>query len=148
MTLPVALVVEGRRCVVAGGGRIALRKIKALLGCGALVTCVSPSFHPEIASLRAACERLTLVRRVFESLDLDGAFLAVAATNDTDANRRICAEAARRSVLCSSVNTPDASSFHSMGIVNARGLTIGISSGGTDPAAVKSMRLAIEEALG
>ncbi|HEY6428879.1 MAG TPA: NAD(P)-dependent oxidoreductase, partial [Acidimicrobiales bacterium] len=76
---PVNLLVAGRRCVVVGAGRVAARKVAGLLDAGAVVHVVAPDLGAEILDWRDA-GRLTADERPFRPTDLDGAWLATAAT--------------------------------------------------------------------
>ncbi|HEX5498106.1 MAG TPA: NAD(P)-dependent oxidoreductase, partial [Thermomicrobiales bacterium] len=78
---PIALELSGKRCLVVGGGVIADGKLDALLAAGAQVILVSPDVLPRIAAF-AADGQIDWRRRLYESADLDGAFLAIAATDD------------------------------------------------------------------
>ena len=75
---PAHLLVAGRRCVVVGGGRLAVRKVEALLDAGAAVVVVALEASPPIRAW-AESGRLTLQARAFHPSDLDGAWLATAA---------------------------------------------------------------------
>jgi precorrin-2 dehydrogenase/sirohydrochlorin ferrochelatase len=101
--LPVDLLLEGRRCLVVGGGPIAARKIGHLLEAGARVTVVARDVVPEVRAY-ARSPRVTRVSREFRPADLKAAFLVFAATNDGSVNGRVIAEARRRGVLCCSVD--------------------------------------------
>lgn len=99
-TLPVALLVEGRRCLVVGGGAVAGRKAEALLDAGAEVTMVAPATGERAAGLRKR-RGFTLACREFALADLQpGLFLAVAATDDAALNRRILDACHARGLLC------------------------------------------------
>ena len=76
---------EGRRCLVVGGGRVGLEKAKGLLDCGAVVTVVAPQIEPELA---AAAGRAGAAS-AYETADLDGNLLVVAATPVRSVNRRV-----------------------------------------------------------
>src|SRR5205814_9088783 len=78
---PVNLVVAGRRCVVVGAGRIAARKIDALLAAGADVHVVAPEVGADVRTW-ADAGRLRLSERPFAPADLDDAWLATTATGD------------------------------------------------------------------
>ena len=91
------LVLEGRRVVVVGGGHVAQRRVPALLASGARVTVVSPEVTPAIEGLGA---EVTIVLREFEDSDLDGAWYALAATDDAAVNARVAAVAEQERVFC------------------------------------------------
>src|SRR5947209_3544106 len=79
---------SGRRCLVVGGGDVGLEQVEGLLACDGKVTLVAPEVHPELAQL-ALEGAIRWERREYERSDLEGAFLAIAATNDTEVNIRV-----------------------------------------------------------
>lgn len=96
---PVGLRLEGLRVLVAGGGRVAQRRVPGLLAAGAEVVVVSPETTPAVEGMATAGE-ITWHRRRFEDADLDEAWYVVAATDDHVVNERISSEARRRRVFC------------------------------------------------
>src|SRR5687768_12471960 len=92
------LKLKGRDCLVVGGGEIGLEKVEGLLACEGSVTLVAPDAVGELEAY-ASEGSIRWERRAFEPADLDGKFLAVAATNDTDANIRVYEEAEARAML-------------------------------------------------
>src|ERR1035438_4003479 len=76
---------SGRRCLVVGGGTVGLEKVEGLLVCGAAVTLVAPAAHDELVGL-AAEGSIGWERRRFQTADLDGSFLVIAATDDSEVN--------------------------------------------------------------
>jgi uroporphyrin-III C-methyltransferase len=91
--------VAGRAAVVFGGGGSALRQVAALIQAGAVVTVVDDRVGATIADL-AGRGSLTWHRRTFVPADLDGAWLAVAATDSTDTDRRIAALCNEQRIWC------------------------------------------------
>src|SRR4029077_4402378 len=88
----------GRRCLVVGGGDVALEKVEGLLACDADVTLVAPEAHPSLVEL-ASEGSIRWERREYESGDLEGALIAIAATSNTDVNIRVFDDAERRAML-------------------------------------------------
>src|ERR671922_443204 len=88
----------GRRCVVVGGGDVGLEKVEGLLACDARVVLVAPTAVPELEEL-AAEGSIEWLRREYRSGDLEGTFVAIAATDDTDVNIRVFEDAERRARL-------------------------------------------------
>src|SRR3989441_9790573 len=82
------LKLSGRRCVVIGGGDIGLEKVEGLLACDGDVAVIAPEAHPELQQL-AMEGSIAWERREYDPADLDRAFLAIAATNETDVNIRV-----------------------------------------------------------
>ena len=93
---PVGLRLGGRRVLVVGGGHVAQRRVPALVAAGADVVVVSPEVTP---ALEGMAGEVTLVLREFEDGDLDGAWYAIAATDDPVVNARILAGAAERRIF-------------------------------------------------
>jgi len=144
---PLALKVSGRRCVVVGGGRVAERKVASLLGCGAAVTVVSPECAPELEAL-AERGAIAVERRGFVPADLDGALIAIAATDDTTVNQAVLDAGKERGVLVNVVDVPDLCDFYVPASVVRGDLQITVSTGGACPALAKQLRKEISEQFG
>jgi precorrin-2 dehydrogenase/sirohydrochlorin ferrochelatase len=142
-----ALKLKGRRCLVVGGGDIGLEKVEGLLLCDGDVHVVAPEVVPELAKY-AAEGSITLERRTFVDGDLDGAFLAVAATSDTDDNISVSEGAERRAMLVNVVDVPPLCNFILPAIVRSGPLAIAISTAGASPALAKRMKREIAESFG
>ena len=138
---------DGRRCVVVGGGPVGLEKVEGLLACDAAVTLVSPEAVPELQRY-AAEGSVAWERREYRTEDLEGAFLAIAATSRTDLNVRVFEEAEARSMLVNVVDVPDLCNFILPAIVRRGPLAIAISTAGASPALAKRMKREIAEAFG
>ncbi|MGH2773513.1 MAG: siroheme synthase CysG [Actinomycetota bacterium] len=136
---PISLELSGRRCVVVGGGDAAEHKVNGLLQAGADVTVVAGSFTEGLEGL-AGQGRVTLVRRDYEPGDLRGAFVAIAATEDSAANARIRQEAERERVLLNAVDDPPNCDFAVPSIIRSGDLMLAISTGGKAPALSKRLR--------
>lgn len=130
---PVNLVLPGRPVVVVGAGRIAARKIEALLAAGASVHVVAPEAGDEVRAWRDEA-RLTLDERGFTPSDLDGVWLAFTATGDPAVNRAVHEEGERRRVFVNSADDPANCSFTLMSVVRRGGLQIAVGTGGRSPA--------------
>src|SRR5687768_1145049 len=101
---------SGRRCLVVGGGGVGLEKVEGLLACGADVTLVSPEAVDELREL-AREGSISWERREYRAEDLEGTFLAIAATGDTDVNIRVFEDAERRAMLVNVVDVPPLCNF-------------------------------------
>jgi siroheme synthase-like protein len=138
---------EGRRCLVVGGGEVGLEKVEGLLACGAAVTLVAPEAEPELEEL-AREGSIQWERRAYEPADLEGAFLAIASTDDTDVNIRVYEEAEARAMLVNVVDVPPLCNFILPAIVRTGPLAIAISTAGASPALAKRMKREIAETYG
>jgi len=142
-----ALKLKGRRCLVVGGGDIGLEKVDGLLACDASVHVVAPQIVPQLSEY-AAEGSITWDRRAFHDGDLDGAFLAIAATNDTDVNISVSEGGERRAMLVNVVDVPPLCNFILPAIVRTGPLAIAISTAGASPALAKRMKREISESFG
>ena len=98
-TYPANLLLENRKCLVVGGGKVAARKLDRLVESGADVKVVAAKASNKIKDL-AEFEKLELLERNFEENDLENIFLAFAATDDRELNSKIFALAEKRGILC------------------------------------------------
>jgi precorrin-2 dehydrogenase/sirohydrochlorin ferrochelatase len=138
---------KGRRCLVVGGGDIGLEKVEGLLACDATVTLVAPEAHPALVDM-ALEGSIEWVRREFREDDLDGALIAIAATNDTDVNISVFNAAECRAMLVNVVDVPPLCNFILPAIVRTGPLAIAISTAGASPALAKRMKAQIAETYG
>lgn len=144
MYYPVFLNLRGKKAVVVGGGKVAERKILALLKAGADLTVISPHVTEKIEKERMR-GNLRHFKRRYRKGDLDNAFLVVAATDSIIINEQISRETA---CLVNVVDTPRLCSFVVPSTVNRGSLIIAISSGGVSPALSKSIRRELEKEFG
>jgi precorrin-2 dehydrogenase/sirohydrochlorin ferrochelatase len=137
----------GRRCVVVGGGEIGLEKVEGLLACEADVTLVAPVAVAELEAL-AAEGSIAWERRTYDPADLEGTFIVIASTDDTDVNIRVFDDAERRAMLVNVVDVPPLCNFILPAIVRTGPLAIAISTAGASPALAKRMKLQVQELFG
>ena len=138
---------SGRRCVVIGGGEVGLEKVEGLLACDADVTLIAPQAHPELVQL-ALEGSIQWERREYELGDLEGALIAIAATDDTDLNIQVFQEAEQRAMLVNVVDVPPLCNFILPAIVRTGPLAVAISTAGASPALAKRMKREIGELFG
>lgn len=143
---PAFLDLTGRSCVVIGGGEVAERKAGALLKAGARVTVVSPESTAELSRL-AERGKIAWRRRLYQPGDLEGAWLAIAATDDPAANQAVAQEAEERHVLLNVVDEPALCGFIAPSVVQRGDLTIAISTSGKSPAMARRVREEMERWL-
>jgi precorrin-2 dehydrogenase/sirohydrochlorin ferrochelatase len=141
------LKLDGRRCVVVGGGEIGLEKVEGLLACGGDVVLVAPEAVPELQEL-AREGSIAWRRRPYRGSDLDGAFLVIASTDDTDVNIAVYEDAERRAMLVNVVDVPPLCNFILPAIVRTGPLAIAISTAGASPALAKRMKREVSELFG
>ena len=134
---------EGRRCLVVGGGAVGLEKAAGLAACGARVTVVSPELEAGFAELDVEWRA-----REYETADLDGVLLVIAATADRAVNERVSADAEVRGLLCNVADVPDLCSFILPAVHREGPIAIAVSTGGASPALAKRLRSEIAALIG
>lgn len=138
---------QGRECLVVGGGDVGLEKVEGLLSCDGAVTVVAPELCDDLAAL-AAEGSIRHIARAYEPGDLDGKFLAIAATDDTDVNIAVYDDAERRAMLVNVVDVPPLCNFILPAILRTGPLAIAISTAGASPALAKRMKREIGDQFG
>jgi precorrin-2 dehydrogenase/sirohydrochlorin ferrochelatase len=142
------LKLSGRRCVVVGGGEIGLEKVEGLLACDGQVTLIAPEAEPALAQYASEGSIRWERREYAGASDLDGVFMAIAATNETDVNIAVYDDAERRAMLVNVVDVPPLCNFILPAIVRTGPLAIAISTAGASPALAKRMKREIEAQYG
>ena len=144
---PMFVKLEGRRCLVVGAGSVAESKIQSLLEAGAKVRVVAPRASYAVAEW-AKSGVISWAQRDFESGDLDGIFLVVAATSSSAVNQTIFREAQRRNVPCNSVDDPEHCDFYYPAVVRRGALQLAISTASLSPALAQRLRRELEAQFG
>jgi precorrin-2 dehydrogenase/sirohydrochlorin ferrochelatase len=144
---PVFLNIDGKPCLVVGGGAVGERKVQDLLLAGARVTLVSREITPILAAM-AAQSLITYLREDFVPEHLSGMVLAIAATNDLNTNQRVSAAAQSRGLPINVVDQPALCSFAVPATIRRGDLTLAIGTGGRSPALAKKVRRDLEQVYG
>jgi precorrin-2 dehydrogenase/sirohydrochlorin ferrochelatase len=138
----------GRRCVVIGGGDVGLEKVEGLLACDGEVTLIAPEAIEPLQEL-AREGSIDWERREYAGArDLEGVFIVIAATSDTDVNIRVFEDAERRAMLVNVVDVPPLCNFILPAIIRTGPLAIAISTAGASPALAKRIRDEIADEYG
>jgi uroporphyrin-III C-methyltransferase len=144
--LPIFLKLDGRPGLLVGAGTVALDKIGSLLRTGIRLRVVAPRAHSEIQQL-AAEGKLEWIERSFESSDLDGNFVVIAATDNPEVNATVYRGAVERGILCNSVDDIPNCDFFFGSVVSRGDLQIAISTAGESPAFAQRLGREIDEQL-
>ena len=145
--LPVFLKLRGRRVLVVGGGNVAESKIESLLLSEAEVHVVAPELNAKVSEL-ARAGKIVWRQKSFGPADLDGVFLAIAATNIPEVNHLVYRLAEERSILCNAVDDPEYCHFYYGAVVRRGPLQIAISTDGLSPALAQRLRRELEQQFG
>jgi precorrin-2 dehydrogenase/sirohydrochlorin ferrochelatase len=133
--------------VVIGGGRVAARKVVALREAGAHVVVIAPDLCESLEVL-AADDDIEVLSRYYRCGDLHGAFLAIAATDDSHINEQVWEEAKALNILVNVVDDPDHCNFIAPSVIRRGSLTLAISTSGRCPALSRHLRKQLEQAFG
>jgi len=139
--LPLLLDLTGRKVVIVGGGSVALRRVASVLTAGAAVTLVAPDVAEELREFD-----LTIEQRRYVDGDLAGAWLAIAATDDSSVNEAVAREAADRTIFCIRADAADAGSARMPAVYRSGPITLAVNAG-DDPRRAVGLRNAIAAAL-
>ena len=141
---PVNLNLAGRRCLVVGGGGVAIGKVQGLLAADAEVTVVAPVVRDELAALPG----LRVERRAYEPGVVAGYRLAVTATDDPAVNRQVFLDGEAAGVWVNSADDPVNCAFTLPSVVRRGPITVAVSTGGQSPALAAWLRRRLEEEVG
>ena len=159
---PLFLNLKAQHCVVFGGGKVAVRKIQALLKRGAHVTCVSKDFCQSLkkvgANLRVRPDRksgqthrsaptLKLKYAKNGHVPLYGARIVIAATSDQDFNRRVAEACRKKKIWVNVVDDPELCDFYVPAVLERGPLQIAISTGGASPLFARRLREELEKTI-
>ena len=138
---PLFVDLTGRRVLVVGGGRVALRKVEKLLPYGAELIVAAPEFRPELETMAG----VMLVRRAFAPELLEGAAMVIAAAGDRAVNHQVSGLCRERGIPVNVVDDPAACTFYFPALVKRGALSVGISTGGASPCAAAYIRRQVED---
>jgi precorrin-2 dehydrogenase/sirohydrochlorin ferrochelatase len=144
---PICLDLEGKTCVVVGGGRVAERKVLGLLSCAAQVSVISPELTEELLRLQNE-SIITWINREYRPGDLEQSFLVIAATDDVDTQKQVFEEAAALDLLLNVADVPQRCNFILPATVRQGDLIISISTAGKSPALARKLRMELEKRFG
>lgn len=144
--LPVFLHLRAAPAVVVGGGRVAHRKIELLLRCGAEITVISPQLCEELTS-RAAAGEIRHLAEAFLPRHVDGARLAIAATDRKAVNTAVSEAARARAIPVNVVDDPALSTFIFPAIIDRSPIVVAVGSAGNAPVLTRWVREQIEALL-
>ncbi|MGD0662570.1 MAG: bifunctional precorrin-2 dehydrogenase/sirohydrochlorin ferrochelatase [Syntrophorhabdales bacterium] len=136
---PLFLDLTDKLCIVVGGGAVAERKARGLLNAGARVRLISPEVTRGVRRL-ARQGRIEVVPREYQEGDLDGAALAIAATNASEVNMRVKGESKRLSIPLNVADRPDLGDFIVPAVVRKGPVVVAVSTSGLLPVLARRLK--------
>jgi precorrin-2 dehydrogenase/sirohydrochlorin ferrochelatase len=140
---PIFLDIGGRRCVVVGGGEVANRKARKLLQARARVVVISPEIGAELESVA-----VEVYRRPYKDGDLEGAYLAFAATDSREVNAAVAREAGERGIPVNVADKPSDGDFALPSTLRRGRLQVAVSTGGVSPTLARRIKDELEAIFG
>ena len=144
---PIFLDLKGKVILVVGGGRVAQRKVEALLDSGAEIRIVSSKLTESLNKL-VALRDLDCLNDEFQDKHLEDVFLVIAATDDRELNHRISDIAKKKGLLVNAVDQPSDCNFIVPSIVRQGDLQIAVSTSGKSPALARKLRKQLDKQFG
>ncbi len=141
--LPVFLKLEGKTCLMVGGGEVAYRKIKSLESTHVRIYVVAREVSKSVEEMVQQGQVIHLAKE-YDSSQMDGCELVIAATNDEELNRRISCDAHDRHIPVNVVDNPGLCSFIMPSVVDRHPVQIAISTGGASPVLARLLRARLE----
>jgi precorrin-2 dehydrogenase/sirohydrochlorin ferrochelatase len=143
---PMFVRAQGLRCVVIGGGAVALRKARGLLDAGADVTVIAPEVQPDLCRL-VDDHAVRWIQREAHEQDLDGANLVFLATDSAQVNAQLEQVARHNGSLVNRADSPLDGTFHVPAVVRRDDITVAVSTSGRSPAFARLLREELDTLL-
>ena len=143
---PMFIDMTDKSVLVAGGGRIALRRVRTMLRFGAQVRVAAPELCPELAEMERNGQ-ICAVHRAYETGDLEGVSFVLAATDSREVNRQIWGDCREKGIPVNVSDNRELCDFYFPSVVMTEDVVVGINSGGTDPGMVRRTRQRLERIL-
>lgn len=149
MTLmfPILLDLNNQKCLVVGGGSVAVRKVSNLLECGAVIKVVSLAPDRQLIEL-AENKTIELQERAFRGSDVNGCFLVFAATNNEQTNQYVFEVCENQGILVNVVDEPDRCRFFVPSTLRRGSLSVSVSTEGKSPLLARKLRESLEKSIG
>ena len=144
--LPVFLKLADRNCLVVGGGPVAARKVRLLVGANARVQVISPGLCREMNELSSS-DKVQVFNREFSEADIDNQALIFAATNQPEVNLLIARLADEHKIPCNVVDDPDNGTFIMPSIIDRSPVIAAVSTGGTSPVLARLIKSKLESII-
>ncbi|CAH9018240.1 siroheme synthase CysG [Candidatus Nitrosacidococcus sp. I8] len=146
--LPIFLNLQGKKCLVVGGGVVATRKVGLLYQAGAIVTIVALEICEQLQILTKEVGSIQIQQKPFQKSDIQEDYhLVIAATSDQDLNKQVSRLAQVRHILVNVVDSPQLCTFIFPAIVDRSPVVIALSTGGASPTLARLLRTKLESLI-
>jgi uroporphyrin-III C-methyltransferase/precorrin-2 dehydrogenase/sirohydrochlorin ferrochelatase len=142
--MPINISLENRRCLVIGGGDVALRKVETLLEYESDITVIAPEPNDKIEYFAKKGE-LKLEKREYRSPEASDYGIVISASNQKDVNARVSEDCRKAGVPINVVDNPPLCDFIFPAVVKRDILSVAISTDGQAPFLAGQLRLILED---
>jgi len=140
---PLFFHLEGRPCLIVGGGSVALRKVRQLLEAKARITVIAPNFNPGFEELSAS-KACRLLKRAYASPEAADYRLVIATTDDPEVNLQIYRDCETRGIPVNVVDQPELCTVIFPSLIRRGFITVAVSTAGQAPFLTRELRRRIE----
>lgn len=141
---PMFIDLKEKKCIVVGGGKVALRKVESLIRFESEVIVIAPELCDEMRALEG---QIQILQKEAEEIDLKGSFLVIAATNKREINHAVSTYCRREHIFVNVIDSKEECSFVFPATVKRETISIGITTSGGSPHLSSSIRKKIEQAV-
>lgn len=139
---PFYIDIENKKCIIVGGGKIALQKLRKIILFNPDITVIAPNICDEIKKIGVKTEC-----RKFIDKDIKNAFMVISATDDEKLNAHIFELCRAENILVNTVDDKEKCGFIFPSIIKKEDVTIGITTSAKSPLYAKYLRQQIEDVL-
>jgi uroporphyrin-III C-methyltransferase/precorrin-2 dehydrogenase/sirohydrochlorin ferrochelatase len=140
---PMFFKLEGRPCLVVGGGDVAARKVSLLVRAGGKVTVIAPELCDSLQG-RLNADEIQFEQKNFDTVNISNFSLVIAATDDKSVNRSISELAQQNNIPVNVVDQPESCSFVVPSIIDRSPVQVAVSTGGASPVLARLLRARLE----
>lgn len=139
---PIFLKLEQLSVLIVGGGYVGMEKLSAILNNApaAKITLVAPQISEAIIETANQFKNINLVRKVYDSTDLEGHDIVIAALNDQVVSKQVATDAKTKKILVNAADKPELCDFYLGSVVKKGNLKIAISTNGKSPTIAKRVK--------
>ena len=143
---PILIDVRRLPCLVVGGGKVALRKVRSLLEYNASITVVSPKLCAGLTRLSKS-GRISAIARPYASSFLKGHKIVFSTTDNPEVNRIVSRDCGRRGILLNVADGPSWCDLILPSSLKRGDLIVSVSSQGKAPFFTKDTKRKLEDFL-
>jgi len=144
---PISLKLQQQRCLIVGGGHIALRKATLLAKAGAIIDVVAPAIEDQLLQLIKTTGGEPFIEAFAEKFLSTPYRLVIAATNDAEVNKTVFEQCEARNLLVNSVDDIPHCRFMVPAIIDRSPLIVSVASNGTSPVLSRQIRTQLETSI-